>query len=205
MYSYIWSFVSRKMKRAFRGIVVILSGICVLILSSCGTYHVDNEKQSIKTYTCPNDNMFGLEKIVVFEKGVVAVFDKEISDGSEYGGMSYDKDREKYPAWANYKNVSTSRITESRIDVKKNKYVVTMMFDYDETDKFDPDESVTITGFTVLDMEVTFNDGDLELFYSAGGYDCFEDYRQIYSQGSGKWGDIEYELVPWPYIEPSSE
>ena len=48
MYSYIWSFVSRKMKRAFRGSVVILSSICVLILSSCGTYHVDNEKQSIK-------------------------------------------------------------------------------------------------------------------------------------------------------------
>ena len=183
------------MKRVLPGIVIILSCICLFVLSSCGTYKVENEEQSIKTYICPNDNMFGLEKVVVFENSVVAVFDKEICDRSDYGSMSYDEERVKYPAYADYMNVSTSRITESTIDIKNGKYVVSMSFEYDEADKFNPDEDVEITGFNVLGKRVTFYDGDIELFYSIEGGESFDDFRQVYSQSSGKWGDIENELV----------
>ena len=190
------------MKRVLPGIVIILSCICLFVLSSCGTYRVENEEQSIKTYICPNDNMFGLEKVVVFEKSVVAVFDKEICDRSDYGSMSYDEERVKYPAYANYMNVSTSMITESTIDIKNGKYVVSMSFEYDEADKFNPDEDVEITGFNVLGKRVTFYDGDIELFYSIEGGGSFDDFRQVYSQSSGKWGDIENELVSWPLIKP---
>ncbi len=59
----------------------------MLVLSSCGTYKADGEEQAVRTYTCPAGNMFGLEKAVVFEDRVIAVFDKKISDDSKYGSM----------------------------------------------------------------------------------------------------------------------
>lgn len=188
-------------KRVLSGITIIVTAISVFILTSCNNI-ISNEKQGLKTYTCPNDNMFGFEKAVVFEDGVVAVFDKKICDKSEYGGMSYNPERVKFPAYANYTNVSKSRISESTIEEKKGKYVVTMKFEYDEADKFNPDEGVNITGFVVLGKQVTFNDGDIELFYTIEGGECFDDYRQVYSQSSGKWGEIKNELVSWPlYLE----
>ena len=190
------------MKRVLSWIVIILSFMCVIVLSSCGTYRVENEDQSVKTYTCPNDNMFGLEKVVVFENSVVAVFDKDICDRSEYGSMSYDEERVKYPAAANYTNVSVSRITKSTIDIKNGKYIVSMMFEYDEADKFNPDKEIEITGFNVLGMIVTFNDGDIELLYTIEGGESFDDYRQVYSQSSGEWGNIEHELISWPLVGP---
>ena len=38
------------MKRVLPGIVIILSCLCLFVLSSCGTYRVENEEQSIKIY-----------------------------------------------------------------------------------------------------------------------------------------------------------
>ena len=142
--------------------------------------------------------MFGFEKAVVFEDGVVAVFDKRISDGSEYGNMSYDQDREKFPADANCSNLSRYKISESRVEEKNGKYVVTMKFEYDEANKFDPNEDIEVIGFNVLGREVTFNDGDIKLYYSIAGGECFDDYWQEYSDSTGKWGEIQHETVEWP-------
>ena len=185
-------------RRVLSGFAIIVTALSVFVITSCGTNIINNEEQGIKTYTCPNDNMFGFEKAVVFEDGVVAVFDKGICDSSDFGGMSYDKDRVKFPAYADYTNLSKSRISESFIEEKKGKYVATMKFEYDEADKFDPDEDINITGFVVLGKQVTFNEGDIELFYTIEGGECFDDYRQVYSQSSGKWRDIKNELVAWP-------
>ena len=187
------------MKRTLFGFAIIMTAISMFVLTSCDKKSVQNEEQAIKTYTCPNDNMFGLEKANVYEDGVVAVFDKKISD-SGYGSMSYDEDMNKFPASANYTNLLKSKITESSIIEKNGKYIVSMKFEYDEADKSNPDESVDITGFVVLGREVTFNDGDIKLFYTIEGGDCFDDYWQVYSQNSERWGEIQHELVSWPLI-----
>ena len=180
------------------GFTIIMIIICVFMLTSCSTYRIDNEEQAVKTYTCAKNNMFGFEKAVVFEDGVVAVFDKRISDGSEYGNMLYDQDRVKLPASANYTNLSSSKISVSKIEEKSGKYFVTMKFEYDEDNKFDPNESIDIIGFNVLGRQITFNDGDIKLYYSIAGGECFDDYWQEYSDSTGKWGEIQHETVEWP-------
>ena len=186
------------MKRNLYKIITLIMLICIFTLSACSTYSVEGEYRSVRKYLCPADNMFGFEKAVVFEDGVVAVFDKEISDRSEYGNMSYDQDREKFPAYADYTNLSLSKISESRVEEKNGKYVVTMKFEYDEANKFDPNEDIEVIGFSVLGREVTFNDGDIILYYSIAGGECFDDYWQEYSDSTGKWGEIQHETVEWP-------
>ena len=115
------------MKRTLFGFAIIMTAISMFVLTSCGKKSVQNEEQAIKTYTCSNDNMFGFEKADVYEDGVVAVFDKKISD-SGYGSMSYDEDMNKFPASANYTNLLKSKITESSIIEKNGKYIVSMKF-----------------------------------------------------------------------------
>jgi hypothetical protein len=67
-----------------------------------------------------------------------------------------------------------------------------------EANKFDPNEDIEVIGFSVLGREVTFNDGDIKLFYSIAGGECFDDYWQEYSDSTGKWGEIQHETVEWP-------
>ena len=179
----------KTMKRLWLGIVIVMSVICVFALSSCGTNKIKNEEQAVKTYTCPADNMFGLEKVAVFEDSMVAVFDKE---------LSYDETRTKLPAYANLSNLSTSGTSGSNFEIKNGKTFVTITFKYDEANKLDPDKDIEVTGFSVLGMQVTLNDGDIELYYSVEGGECFDDYYQTYSQSSGKWRETEHELVLWP-------
>ena len=57
--------------------------ITLFAFTSC-EYKVENEDKAVKVYTCPADNMYGLEKIVVFEDGITMVFDKSICDKSKY-------------------------------------------------------------------------------------------------------------------------
>lgn len=189
------------MKRNFYKLVTLISLIFILALSACGEDKVDGEEQAVRIYTCPAENMFGLEKVVVFEDRVTAVFDKGISDKSEYISLSYNQEKNEISAGANLSNLSQYRNPLSTIEEKDGKYIVTMVFEYDEDNKFDPDKDIEVTGFNVLGGSVDFNDGNLKLLYSIQGGECFDDFWQDYSDNTGKWGEIQHETVCWPMGE----
>ena len=185
------------MKSHLNKLLTIISLICLFALTACGTsYKVEGEEDAIKIYTCPADNMFGLEKVVVFEDRVIAVFDKEISDDSEWGDMTYNEKYITYPANPILSNVSKSVTTISTIEETDDKYIVTMGFEYDETNKIIPEEPVEVIGFSVLSRHVDFNGDDLKLSYTDVGCDCFEDYWQDYSARKHKFGKIEHKTRP---------
>ncbi len=208
---YIWgnmrifiSLMTEKMKRNLNILISILSIICVVVLSACGkdnTYKVDGEEEAIRIYSCPVDNMFGLEKVVVFEDRVIAVFDKEISDDSEYGKIAYNERKGYLPAGARLSNLSTYKGGESTLEEKDGKYIVTVGFEYDEANKIDSNKEIEITGFAVCGRNIYFNDGDLQLLYTFEGGDCFEDFCQDYSGDEGEWGEIQYKCIDSPMLE----
>ena len=195
------------MRRNLYNFITLISLVCIFALSACGgdkvdgAYKVDGEEQAVRIYTCPADNMFGLEKAVVFEDRVIAVFDKGIIDKSEYISLSYDQEKNEISAAADLSNLSQYRNPLSTIEEKDGKYIVTMMFEYDEDNKIDPDKNIEVTGFNVLGGNVDFNDGNLKLLYSIQGGECFDDFWQDYSESTGKWGEIQHETVCWPMGE----
>ena len=190
------------MKSHLNKLLTIISLICLFALAACGTsYKVDGEEDAIKIYTCPADNMFGLEKVVVFEDRVIAVFDKEISDDSEYGKLAYNSKTGTLSAGAALSNLSQYRTADNTLDVKDGKYIVTMCFEYDEAYKRDPEMGIDVTGFDVCGRSVSFNDGDLQLYYTIQGGECFDDYWQDYLKDKGVWGDVQHEKIVWPMLE----
>ena len=67
-----------------RRITALLMAVVTLFAFTSCECKVENEDKALKVYTCPSDNMYGLEKIVVFEDGITMVFDKRMCDKSEY-------------------------------------------------------------------------------------------------------------------------
>ena len=72
-----------------RKVTALLMAVITLFAFTSCEYKVKNEGKAEKVYTCPSDNMYGLEKIVVFEDGITMVFDKRICDKSKHN--EFDK------------------------------------------------------------------------------------------------------------------
>ena len=136
----------------------LLAAVSLFSLAGCknsvqsGEVEINNEDEANEVIKCPNDNMFGLEKIAVFDDHVVVVFDKEICDDfeydendvSEYGDFTLERylDEEEPGFRARVKNLSYSgeKTYSSSIELKKGKYIVTVSFDIEGAYKEDPDE-----------------------------------------------------------------
>ena len=190
------------MKSYLNKLLTIISLICLFALTACGTsYKVDGEEEAEKIYTCPADNMFGLEKIVVFEDRVIAVFDKEISDDSIFPQLAYSEMTGVLPAGVRLSNYPPYIEEDNTLEEKDGKYIVTMSFEYDEANKINPEKKVEVTGFGVCGRNVFFNNGDLQLLYTFEGGDCFEDYRQEYSESEGEWGELQNKYIETPAME----
>ena len=76
------------MRRSVSFILSVLSALmfitafagCNTVQSTQVTIKAENEENAKAVYYCPSDNMFGLERVVTFERSVVLIFDKNISD-----------------------------------------------------------------------------------------------------------------------------
>lgn len=141
-------------------------------------------------YTCSNDNMFGLEKIYVYKDKVVAVFDKEKCDASAYGGIG-NETYSFYPKSSvcmdNLSQYKTTQYTQELVD---DKYVSTIMFEYQTENIVDTNKPIEVTGVDVYGREVDFNKGNIKLLYSFPGGDCIDETRQNYDQSTGKWDEV---------------
>ena len=174
---------------------LLLVIMCVCMFSGC-TYKVKNEDKALNVYTCSSDNQFGLEKVVVFEDRVIAVFDKKTCTID-----LRELDYAKVPSSVHLTNLHVYKANADKdncISEEFGKLVVTTVFEYDEADKFDPDKDVEVVGLRVLGREITFNDGNFRLFYSEMGGECEMDYWQDYDKENDRWSKVDSELILFP-------
>lgn len=163
-----------------------------------------NESAAQEVIECPNDNMIGFEKIVIFEDHVVVVLDKQICDDLEYDknkwvGNAYDYTLEKYLDEENPR--FSLRVTNycgsfsSSIEVINDKYVVTVALDNNEYNKYDPNEDFEIRGVRIGDFAIEFDEEKVELEYIATGCDIMCFYTQVYDRSAKTWGSVDERVV----------
>lgn len=157
-----------------KSLSVMLITIMLFVLASCGSYKVDGVENALKAYSCPKDNMFGLEQVVLFEDRIVTVFDKKISDNkSEFASLSELENTE----------------------VKQGRYIC--------TEHLQEGEIAKRGGCRVMRRIIYFNDGNLKLVYEIFLDVEKKEYIQTYDSSSGKWGKVE-EKWSIPSIEDES-
>lgn len=185
-------YMIKCLKRITVALLLLTIGICML--SGC-TYKVKNEDKALNVYTCSSDNVFGLEKIVVFEDRVVTVLDKNkfsLIPEDYYRGPISSAHLDNLRS---YKSIIED---ESSIKTVSGKIVVTTVFGYDEKNIMDPDKDVVVTGISIQDSEITFNDGNLHLSYSEMGGECEMVHWQDYDLSTGTWKRVEETMYYYP-------
>ena len=193
------------MKRAIASVLVL---IMIFGFAGCDQkkeFKVDNEDNALCIYSCPADNSFGLEKVVVFDNSAVAVFDKEICDrknnlryidtyvdDEEYHyGFSVDVDN-YYTGILVFESSESNRIYKSSITITDGRYVVTESFNDDDQRKKDPEKDFCITGLDVARQSILINDGNFELSYTETDNSGKERVvSQSYDSSKRKWGKEE--------------
>lgn len=169
--------------------------VIVTLFSFAGcSYRVKNEGKAEHVYTCPTDNMFGLEKVVVFSDGMVLVFDKKASDSSERVDFeNCPKSDEFYgtPVALHDERHSEIHVRSSFVETG-GKYVASAFF-YSEADG----EDVVIGGMDLFGNEINVKDGKIVLSYD--DFESVTDGYMVISQSfdisTGEWGNVQSDFV----------
>ena len=192
-----------------RVLAFLLAATTLFMFAGCKDFGplIENEDQAKEIIECPNDNMFGLEKIVVFEDRIVTVFDKKICDDFEYDEKNAGSDRnftlerylnEEKPGF----RIDVSNLTysgeesfSSSIEIKKGKYVVTAAYDNSEIYKSDPNKDFEIDGVYIGGFDISIYEDEIELDYVARGYDIMWYYKQVFDRSKGTWDNVDEEEI----------
>ncbi|MCR5328298.1 MAG: hypothetical protein K6E12_05585 [Saccharofermentans sp.] len=172
-----------------RIIAVIMTIATLFAMASC-SYRVKNELWAENVYTCPSDNMFGLEKVVVFEDGITLVFDKKAMEESElkpFKQLRIDDDMYGYPVDLLDKDHNIPHVKSSFIE-DNGKYVASATaYGYEDT------SDVVIYGMILFEKTIEVNDGNIALYYEDWETvtDGFLVIRQQFDASSGEWGEVE--------------
>ena len=176
------------MRKILAVILIILTSISI---AACNSYTVEGEKDAVKSYTCSHKNMLGLNKIVIFEDHVVAVFNRK----APKTGYEIDVDKiirsQQLNAFATLSNTNNYQCT-SKFDVNAERFVVTMyLSSYDgDTKLVNPVQGRDITRIDIEDYCITINNGNLRINCTFGKHDSYELHYQDYNQVSKKWSKI---------------
>jgi len=178
------------MRKIIASILVIVT---LFSFAGC-SYRVKNEGKAEHVYTCPTDNMFGLEKVVVFSDGMVLVFDKKASDSSDRVDFENCPKSDEYygtPVAMHDERHSEIHVRSSFVETG-GKYVASAFF-YSEADG----EDVVIGGMDLFGKEINVKDGKIVL-----SYDDFESVTdgylvisQSFDVSAGEWGEIEDDFI----------
>lgn len=155
-------------------------------------YTVDNEDKAQKVITCSHRNLFGIEKLVLFEDRAVAVFDKNTCDkcGCFIGRGN---DAIQY-IWVSFNNLSGIE-AQFNITEDQGKYILDAACQYEESDLIDPNREVKITGFGIKGVKesiyVDILAGDLEIGFSEENHDT---HKMYYDASEKTWSDVTTEI-----------
>lgn len=151
-------------------------------------YTVDNEDKAQKVITCSHRNLFGIEKVVLFEDRVAAVFNKNTCDkcGCFIG---QGNDAIQY-IWVSFNNLSGIE-AQFNITEDQGKYILDAACQYEESDLIDPNREVKITGFGIKGVKesiyVDILAGDLEIGFSEENHDT---HKMYYDASEETWSEV---------------
>lgn len=151
-------------------------------------YIIGNEDKAQKLITCSHRNLFGVEKVVLFEDRAVAVFDKNTCDkcGCFIG---QGNDAIQY-IWVSFNNLSGIE-AQFNITEDQGKYILDAACQYEKSDLIDPNRDVKITGFGIRGvkgfMSVDIFAGDLEINFSEENHDT---HTMYYDASEKTWSDV---------------
>lgn len=151
-------------------------------------YTVGNEDKAQKVITCSHRNLFGIEKVVLFEDRLAAVFDKNTCDkcGCFIG---QGNDAIQY-IWVSFNNLSGIE-AQFNITEDQGKYILDAACQYEESDLIDPNREVKITGFGINGVkESIYADilaGDLEIGFSEENHDT---HTMYYDASEETWSEV---------------
>lgn len=155
-------------------------------------YTVDNEDKAQKVITCSHRNLFGIEKVILFEDRLAAVFDKNTCDkcGCFIG---QGNDAIQY-IWVSFNNLSGIE-AQFNITEDQGKYILDAECQYEESDLIDPNREVKITGFGINGVkESIYADilaGDLEIGFSEENHDT---HKMYYDASEKTWSEVTTEI-----------
>lgn len=200
-----------------RLLAFLLAAVALFSFSSCKIETVNiaeeiNESAAQEVIECPNDNMIGLEKIVIFEDHVVVVLDKQICDDLKYDENEWVGNANNYTL-ERYLDEEDSKFSvhitnyrsnySSSIEVINDKYVATVAFDKIDFKMEDPDKAIKIRGVRIGDFEIEFDEEKIELEYIATGCDIMCFYTQVYDRSAKTWSSVREDRVgceTQPYV-----
>lgn len=185
-------------ERPVRRIAALLMAIVTLFAFTSCEYKVKNEGKAEKVYTCPSDNMYGLEKIVVFEDGITMVFDKRICDKSKYA--EFDEFETGDELFGKYFQMYGNHYYDIHISnsflVKRGKYVASAFYYSDNEKAICEEKEFVICGMQIYGKFIDINDGNIILSYE--DWETVTDghlvIKQQYDASTGKWGEVEEEF-----------
>ncbi len=149
-------------------------------------YTVDNEEQAQRIITCSSGNLAGLEKIVLFEDRVVAVFDKAVNNKN--GGFP-GKGKIEY-MWFSFNNLSPVE-PQYKITKDSGKYILDASCLYEASDLIDPACEVKITGLFIkgknrsLNIEIYADDLEISVYE-----DNHDSHTQYYDASAETWSEV---------------
>jgi hypothetical protein len=181
------------MRKLFAAILVIIS---VFSFAACGSYKVEGEKNAINVYTCSDKNMLGLEKIVVFEDHIVAVFDRKAPKTAGYE-IDFDKIMvaKSINASANVTNASYQG--SSKYDATAEIFIVTIYVSGPDGDTkvISPVQGRDVSYITIEDYTVTINGGNLRIsrtdVTAEGSVLHYQDFNQV----SKSWSKVNQQAA----------
>ena len=151
-------------------------------------YIVDNEDKAQKVITCSHRNLFGIEKVVLFNDRAVAVFDKNTCD--KCGCFIGQGNDAIHHIWLSFNNLSGIE-AQFNITEDQGKYILDAACQYEESDLIDPNREVKITGFGIKGgkeyMTVDILAGDLEINFSEENHDT---HTMYYDASEKTWSDV---------------
>ena len=151
-------------------------------------YIIGNEDKAQKVITCSHRNLFGIEKVVLFEDRVAAVFDKNTCDKCGcFIGQGNDAIQYILVSFNNLSGIEAQfNITEDQ-----GKYILDVACQYEESDLIDPNREVKITGFGIIGVkESIYADilaGDLEIGFSEENHDT---HKMYYDASEKTWSAV---------------
>lgn len=160
-------------------------------------YIIGNEDKAQKVITCSHRNLFGIEKVVLFEDRVAAVFDKNTCD--KCGCFIVQGNDAIKNIWFNFNNLSGIE-AQFNISEDQGKYILDAACQYEESDLIDPDREVKITGFGIKGVKesiyVDILAGDLEIGFSEENHDT---HKMYYDASEKTWSEVTTEIYESGY------
>ncbi|MCR4775586.1 MAG: YgdI/YgdR family lipoprotein [Saccharofermentans sp.] len=167
-------------------ISVVLLLVMALSFAACGSsYLIEGEKDAIKSYKCTNKNMLGLNKIVIFEDRVVAVFDKAAPKSDHAFDIQSIINGQLLNASAVLTGTSDYQST-SKYEVNGEVFVITIyLTNNGDTKVVKPEQGRDISKIVLNNYSVTMNGGYLKISHNVDNKIFVQSYSPVTTSWSG--------------------